>query len=339
MRFNLFTKNILVALAAALAASETIKTPSGKVVPKELMEYLNCPIGNESCKQNKFAECKNEVNRLREEKYKYEIDSKKFNKIDKEESLYSEICEMVNSYNKPLQESDVYDIKDYFACEKEENKRFSKEDCTELSRACDKISRNETLRRDERIHSTMTIWLECPIGDEECRKESTKKCKESAKNCKKIYKKNERYVDIPSESEYCENYRAVCDMVMDYKPALSYDNLFNLDGYLSCKKTDVKCITKKEEICKEVLDICKSDNYPKTFCNDIKTTCDKVKSMKKNATKTTSTTKTKTTKTKTTKSKTTCACAKGYCCSKWGYCGKDSAYCGKGCQSKFGICN
>ncbi|OUM60584.1 carbohydrate-binding module family 18 protein [Piromyces sp. E2] len=343
MRFNLLTKNILVALSVALAASETVKTPLES---------------HSSCKQEKYLECRSEEDALREQKNKYEPGTKKYNEIEKKEELYSDVCGMVFDYNKPLQESDVYDIKEYFSCEKDGEDfmcYYSKWEqcnavvelyCTDLSRACDKISNSNV--RDERIHSTMMEWLECPIGDEECRKESTKKCKESAKNY------------LPSESKYCENYRAVCDMVMDYKPSLSYDNLFNLDGYLSCKKTDINCITKKEEICKEVYDICVSDDYPKAICKDIKKTCDKVTSMKKNATKTsttkTKTTKTKTTKTNTTKSKTTSskvptstvegkcgerygACGKGYCCSKWGYCGKDSAYCGSGCQSKFGICN
>jgi len=157
----------LVYLAITCASvSGAVITSSGYKVPEDLLTYLDCPIGDTPCKNEKKALC---------------LDSLSFNicKNGNAENLESllvdsgavledytpteyckiqnQVCNMIENYNPPLTRDYIFDVENYLTCDEDDNSckesknatcrlvtkmcwgNYPKTSCRKLSQTCDKI--------------------------------------------------------------------------------------------------------------------------------------------------------------------------------------------------------
>jgi len=172
MRF-LNLVSVAISCATAVSALAAIKTPSGYDIPTSLLSYLDCPIGDIICKQNKVKLCKeadaieicknSDLDAMIDALYDNEIEigdltPEKFCKVQ------TEVCNMIEDYNPPLTLSYIYDLDKYFTCDDTDAMcihgkniscstvlkscwgNYPNKACQKLSNACSKLSDMDTIK-------------------------------------------------------------------------------------------------------------------------------------------------------------------------------------------------
>ena len=316
--------------------SNAITTPSGKKVPKSLLTYLSCIIGDDACKKSMKSKCLTRYNYC---KYLNPMDLKsqlihygfEVGSLTGEEycSIYNEVCKMIDKFNPPVTARNVYDGDHYLTCDKKDNycKKSKQESCRQVliqcwreypfeacnnlyDNYCSKIEFDENEQRiltpsGKEVPLTLLNYLDCPIGEVNCKNGKIRQCKHFAEPCANTQplvleqSLREYEVDIGlylTPQEYCSIHNEVCDMISSYDPPLTNEYIYNYNRYLSCDESDSICKYDKKESCKKVLSMC-GGKYPTQSCVILSNVCKRIDS-------TTTTTSKKTTK-KTTKKVTT----------------------------------
>jgi len=148
----------------------------------------------------------------------------------------------------------------------------------------------------EKIPESLLSYLDCPIGDTLCKNNKKSKClaSETFDICKNGNPVNldellaDSGIDIEDYTpiEFCKIQTQVCNMIESYNPPLTRNYIFDVDDYLTCKKSDNECKLSKNDTCRSVVKMCWG-NYPKSACKKLSETCDKIGYKEPVVTKTT----------------------------------------------------
>ncbi|ORX87060.1 hypothetical protein BCR32DRAFT_264544 [Anaeromyces robustus] len=187
-------KSIVFIISLIKLVSGNISTPSGNEIPDSLLTYLDCPIGDVSCKNKKGSSCNAHSNVCRNGNPTIlgEIllnSGYNIGDLTPEEycTIHLEVCDMILTYDPPITDDDVFNYNKYFSCDKDDNmcifdktsscqtvlkycpNTYSEEDCNKLSIVCDSIQNGEipvlestntistTTSIDEQVTTTTTI--------------------------------------------------------------------------------------------------------------------------------------------------------------------------------------
>ncbi|OUM62783.1 hypothetical protein PIROE2DRAFT_10816 [Piromyces sp. E2] len=168
-----FTSLFSITIAFTSVVTGAVLTNTGSVVPKSLLTYLDCPIGDIICKnemKNKCLEskafdiCKNgESGNLEELLADSGIDIED-NTVTEFCKIQTQVCNMIENYNPPLTKDYIFDVDNYLTCKKNDTKckssktatcrlvvkmcwgNYPKDACRELSETCDKIDLEESVK-------------------------------------------------------------------------------------------------------------------------------------------------------------------------------------------------
>jgi len=158
---------LLTLLLIGSCIVNAVQTPSGKEIPESLLNYLDCPIGDVKCKNDKNKDCIKHSKICRNGNPLILDELLENNGIDigdmtAEEycNIYNEVCEMIFNYDSPISDDDVYNFGKYYTCESDDlmckikktsicrtvlkkcNGGFPEEDCNKLSLVCSGINGN-----------------------------------------------------------------------------------------------------------------------------------------------------------------------------------------------------
>lgn len=162
-------KGLLLFIVGLLCLSNVnaVNTPSGQEIPDSLLIYLSCPVGDNKCKDLKKKACmlhlkicqKNNPLLLDELLSKNNINNSGLSS-ENYCSIHTEVCEMIEKYDTPISDDDVYDYGRYYSCDsadiickfekisackmvyKKCKDAYPKEDCEKLSEVCNSINKN-----------------------------------------------------------------------------------------------------------------------------------------------------------------------------------------------------
>ncbi|OUM62790.1 hypothetical protein PIROE2DRAFT_10824 [Piromyces sp. E2] len=139
-----------------------------------------------------------------------------------------------------------------------------------------------TLQGNE-IPDSLKFYLNCPIGDFLCKNEKKSQCLLKHNICKEsssdtlsenlIY--NGYIIDNILPDLFCHIFQEVCDMILDYNPPLTNDNIYEYDRYFICNTKDITCIQNQKSSCQTVLTQC-WDLYPKIDCEHLSIVCENI---------------------------------------------------------------
>ncbi|OUM62780.1 hypothetical protein PIROE2DRAFT_10813 [Piromyces sp. E2] len=164
-------------------------TPSGVEVPDSLMIFLDCPIGDVLCKSGKGSSCMMHTNVCRytePENLAEELNNNgwEIGKLSTEQfcSAFYEVCDMINNYESPLTDNDVYNYEKYFVCNVDDtmcqygkitncqavvekckgSDKYSQQDCDNLSIVCDAIESGIIPNFEETTTIPITSYIPTP---------------------------------------------------------------------------------------------------------------------------------------------------------------------------------
>jgi len=161
-------KGILLISLGLLCLSivNAVKTPKEKEIPDSLLSYLSCPVGDNKCKNLKKKACMLHLNichrsnpstldeMLKKKGIKNDISSEEYC------SIHSEVCEMIDNFDTPISDDDVYNYDKYFSCSDEDlmckfekiaacrivhrkcKDAYPEKACEKLLEVCNSINRN-----------------------------------------------------------------------------------------------------------------------------------------------------------------------------------------------------
>ncbi|KAG4099824.1 hypothetical protein H8356DRAFT_1037240 [Neocallimastix lanati (nom. inval.)] len=153
-------------VSVSLGAVIPVYTSSGNIVPEPLLTYLDCPIGDIVCKDNMRNKCTkskaykicmdSDPLKLEESLSKKKIDIGDYNPYEYCR-IHNKVCDMIESYNKPLTKDLIFDIDKYLTCKSDDDDcklskgstcrfvvkmcwgNYPKKACKKLSETCEKI--------------------------------------------------------------------------------------------------------------------------------------------------------------------------------------------------------
>jgi len=219
-----------------------LTTPSGKVIPRFLLEYLNCEADDTLCKEGQVHTCNINythcLNNMSEESL-IENGHVLDNYSPKEYcKIHEEVCRMIRNYNPVKLPSGV------------------------------------------NVPTSLLKYFQCTAGDKKCQQEQSQTCMTKLKDCstnmsEKYLTKKKHILGNLTAKQYCNLHEEVCQAIktndagaeteVETPKDENKDDMFNVDQYLTCPKDDYNCKNKMNTLCYENLNQC-WNKYPFEKC-------------------------------------------------------------------------
>jgi len=131
------------------------------------------------------------------------------------------------------------------------------------------------------IPTSLLTYLDCPIGDENCKNSKRSTCVAHSSLCqhdneeflRELLSENGYTVENFKPIEFCEVLLEVCDMIMKYDPPLTGDYIYDYERYFTCDVADFRCINNNIMGCYAVVKKCWK-NYSIQDCKRLSVVCD-----------------------------------------------------------------
>eukprot|EP00833_Pecoramyces_ruminatium_P014123 jgi/Orpsp1_1/1188155/evm.model.d7180000062864.1 len=216
-------------------------TPTGSIIPGFLLKYIDCKADEGECRTQQYKDCRAAYKDCSGNPTEEFLMSKGHNlqglTPKKYCKIHKEVCIMAKDYI-------PYELPSGIECP-------------------------VSLRK----------YLECRVGDKDCRFGQSHSCMVNLADCNTMTKKyltsRNHILGNFTPQQYCAIHFEVCQIAKNYDTPITYDDVYNLNQYLTCSKDDYRCKDNMNSICYAVYTKC-INNYPNKDCEKLNKTCAKI---------------------------------------------------------------
>jgi len=220
----------------------SLTTPTGDVIPRFLLQYLNCKPDDRTCRTQQAKDC----------------------------SVHYRDCAAKKT--KEYLQSKGHDLGNYTPAKY----------CEIHKKVCDMAQNYIPLELSSGIECPVSLmrYLQCTVGDRDCRLGQSHTCMVNFNDCrtsmtKKYLTSRNHVLGEFTPKQYCSVLEEVCSSASSYEPPITDNDVYNLKQYLVCPKDDFRCKERMNSICYAVYTKC-INNYPNKDCENLNKTCAKI---------------------------------------------------------------